>query len=673
MNNSVFKNADWICPCDLSKLSPVDVLSKQKNGENIDLVQDFLNKHFLFRSHFVFNKNGESVRLRITADDYYKLRINGNVIGQGPAQGYHFNYYWNEYDIEKYLKNGDNEILVEVYYHGLPCRAYNSGDNRIGMVAEIYQGNECILFTDENWESAEYSAYQNNRVIGANVYFLEKFDNNATVKWDKCYAIKTDYHFSSEPFPTVCRYRKKPIREEVLDDGSIFYDFGEEITAMLEITADAYSGDSIRILCGEETVGTDVRYKLRCNCEYDEEFILSDGHNHHEQYDYKGFRYVKLIKNGNVSNISLNAIVRHYDFDDDFCVLETDNELLKSIFELCKRSVKYGSQEVYVDCPTREKGQYSGDLLVTGGAHMILSGDTLLFKKALDNIIQSNYYSDTLLAVAPGSHFQEIADYSLIFPLLALEYFKKSGDREYLLENFKVSNGIINAFRKYERHDGLICGVKDKWNLVDWPANLRDGYDFNLEPPGEEPHNVLNAFYIGCVLLTEKIAGILNVPYEKRSIELVESFHKEFYDSENKIYTDCKGTAHAALHSNVLPVFFGFAREEAITCIFNIIKEKELSCGVYMSYYVLKALCKMGRYEEALSLILSKGEHSWLNMISEDATTCFEAWGKDQKHNTSLCHPWASSPIIILAEDILPNMPWVGKLKNCSNSNNLNV
>lgn len=94
----------------------------------------------------------------------------------------------------------------------------------------------------------------------------------------------------------------------------------------------------------------------------------------------------------------------------------------------------------------------------------------------------------------------------------------------------------------------------------------------------------------------------------------------------------------------------------------NLPKKKGLSCGVYMSYYVLKALCKMGRYEEVLSLILSEDERSWLNMISEGATTCFEAWGKEQKHNTSLCHPWAFSPIIVLAYDILPNIPWVGTI-----------
>ncbi|MCZ8517160.1 hypothetical protein O9H85_33380 [Paenibacillus filicis] len=39
-------------------------------------------------------------------------------------------------------------------------------------------------------------------------------------------------------------------------------------------------------------------------------------------------------------------------------------------------------------------------------------------------------------------------------------------------------------------------------------------------------------------------------------------------------------------------------------------------------------------------------------MVKEGATTCFEAWGKDQKWNTSLCHPWASSPIPILIEHI---------------------
>ena len=80
--------------------------------------------------------------------------------------------------------------------------------------------------------------------------------------------------------------------------------------------------------------------------------------------------------------------------------------------------------------------------------------------------------------------------------------------------------------------------------------------------------------------------------------------------------------------------------------------KKGLCCGVYLSYFDLKGLACINAYEEELRLILNDGEHSWINMLREGATTCFEAWGKEQKWNTSLCHPWASSPIIAVCEDL---------------------
>jgi hypothetical protein len=39
-------------------------------------------------------------------------------------------------------------------------------------------------------------------------------------------------------------------------------------------------------------------------------------------------------------------------------------------------------------------------------------------------------------------------------------------------------------------------------------------------------------------------------------------------------------------------------------------------------------------------------------MLKEGATTTFEAWGKAQKWNTSLFHPWATAPAIVFAKDI---------------------
>ena len=70
------------------------------------------------------------------------------------------------------------------------------------------------------------------------------------------------------------------------------------------------------------------------------------------------------------------------------------------------------------------------------------------------------------------------------------------------------------------------------------------------------------------------------------------------------------------------------------------------------SFFLLKALGKAGRYEGVYRLLVNEGEHGWVNMLREGADTCFEAWGKEQKWNTSLCHPWASAPISILIEEL---------------------
>ena len=69
-------------------------------------------------------------------------------------------------------------------------------------------------------------------------------------------------------------------------------------------------------------------------------------------------------------------------------------------------------------------------------------------------------------------------------------------------------------------------------------------------------------------------------------------------------------------------------------------------------YFVLKALADAGRYESVYRLLVNEGEHGWVNMLREGASACFEAWGKEQKWNTSLCHPWATAPVSILIEEL---------------------
>jgi hypothetical protein len=97
--------------------------------------------------------------------------------------------------------------------------------------------------------------------------------------------------------------------------------------------------------------------------------------------------------------------------------------------------------------------------------------------------------------------------------------------------------------------------------------------------------------------------------------------------------------------------------KEATGKVVELIRQKKLNCGVYNAYFLLKGLARIGEYQLVYELLTGADEHSWANMIREGATTCFEAWGKEQKWNTSLCHPWASAPIAVLIEDIIGLKP----------------
>ena len=103
------------------------------------------------------------------------------------------------------------------------------------------------------------------------------------------------------------------------------------------------------------------------------------------------------------------------------------------------------------------------------------------------------------MAVASSSLMQEIADYSLLTPAVVTWVYSLEGDKEFVRTLEPYMTGIYEYFLDYTDERGLLDGVTEKWNLVDWPDNLRDGYDFPMTRPriGKGAHNVLNAFWCG--------------------------------------------------------------------------------------------------------------------------------------------------------------------------------
>lgn len=662
-------NGKWITTREFSHLSPIDVYHKQYDVKEIEKTpKNLMNNHCLFRKVFVALEDGRYT-MNITADDYYKLYINGTFVCQGPASSRYDKYYYNTVDITPYLISGENVIAVHVYYQGYINRVWNSGDNRQGLIADVIKDGKFLFGTDSSWLYNYANEYTDGGTTGYDTQYLENIDFNlAEPDWNKlgfddrryipAVVHTDDDHVFFECVSTVNVYTISPKEVRKLGAGHWFVDMGKEYTGQIHFIAKGVKGQKVIIRCGEETVeGKDyqVRYDMRCNCIYEEVCTLSGGEDEFLFYDYKTFRYVEIITDSDcIDSNTIDMIVRHHMFDRNGYYVSSNNKLIEDVWEICAHSLAIGVQEAYLDCPSREKGQYLGDFVVSGLAHMYLTGDWQMYRKALVDFAISCSVCEGMMAVAPGSFMQEIADYSLIYPLAVANYFKYTNDEATVRELMPVMDGILNHFEQFRRDDGLLEGVSDKWNLVDWPKNLRDGYDFELtEPPKAEGcHNVINAQYYCAVRTVEQLKAELGENYETRSTSLAEAFVKEFYKPEIGLFTDTAESMHTSLHSNVLPAYLCIAPEEAKENIKHLIMQKGLCCGVWFSYFVLKALAKLGAFEEEYELITNRSEHSWYNMLAEGATTCYEAWGKEQKVNTSLCHPWASSPIIAIIEDI---------------------
>lgn len=657
--------AKFICHKDFSFVKPINVFHEEHEKLPLPTTDDkYKNRHILFRKKFDL-KDFRSAAIKITADDYFKLYINGKFVMQGPPPSYPHAYAYMQKDVSEYLLKGENVIAVHTYYQGLINRVWVSGDLRESLWCELYVDENLTLVSDENWKCADHTAYSSCGVFGYDTAYAERYDSRAKeVGFEKSeYNDETwknasvyenaDYNLVKSAIKPLAAYCVNPVTIKN-HDGVIFADFGREYAGQLYLKVHGNRGDEIILRYGEELNDDNtVRYNLRCNCKYEEKWVLSGADDELDQFDYKAFRYAEIRLPKGTSVNAVKMIVRHYPFDKKISY-KTKNENLKKVLKLCEDTVHYGVQEVFVDCPTREKGQYLGDAFISGRAQTILDGDSALLKKTIDDFCNTAFISKGLMAVSTSSFMQEIADYSLLFAELVLWTYQFDKDLNFLKKTYPFVKGVYEYFCRYENTDGLLESVTEKWNLVDWPDNLRDGYDFPLTNPiGRGIHNVINAFWTGFLKAYDEILKILGYSPTNKPIKTEESFIKAFFNEKTGLFCDSPAKKHSAIHSNVLPLYFG-VKENDRSFVKNAVKfieEKRLtSMGVYTSYFALAALKKNGEEEKAVTLATDK--NAWLNMIAEGGTATFEAWGKEQKWNTSLFHPWAVAPIIVFSEMI---------------------
>jgi hypothetical protein len=161
--------AMWIQDPRFDGLNPINIFHRASSrGKMLPALRavhppELRNVHLLARRSFRLDRPVRSAVLNITADDYYKLYVNGHFVGQGPAPSYHFRYFYNTWDLTGLLREGENVIAAHVYYQGLMNTAWVSGDLRMGLIAELrislVGGGEEVIGTDLTWKATVSRAW----------------------------------------------------------------------------------------------------------------------------------------------------------------------------------------------------------------------------------------------------------------------------------------------------------------------------------------------------------------------------------------------------------------------------------------------------------------------------------------------------------------------------------
>jgi alpha-L-rhamnosidase len=700
--------AEWMQDPVFEGVAPRELISPNRCEENNG---ELRNLHTLFRRETVLPTGAiRQARLYITADDGYKLYLNGAFIGLGPAPAYPFDYPYNAWDVTDQLAGGERPsrgrglerdetecvgmrvcgseggeafdshtptlahphtlqvtgrplcIAVHAFYHGLHCLTVPSGDNLQGVLLQLeieYEdGTTARVTSDRHWRCTRTDAYEARQLYGYQTSFSEHIDlRKLPVGWMQPGFDDSDWQCpATGPVPQV--YTLKP-----------------QETPPVSVTRRA----PVRIVRkGEGLDGPEsVRYKMRCNCTYQEFCTLSGRADELLTFfDYKGFRYVELLNwPEELTEERIWVWERHYPFPAEASRFTCTNPLLADIWQLCRNGVRVGTLDNYLDCPTREKGGFMGDGFVTGISHLILTGDPRILRKFLRDVANTSRYCPGLFSTAPNYISGEIAEYSLLWPVLLDYYYQWTCDREFVREMLPVLAGLLTYYAAYENRDGLLQDIfsqitKSHTVMVDWPKNLRDDYD-DPHLPGspaasDAPTGVVNTmvqgFYSCALQAAQRLAGVVGEQsLQDLTAGKVDRHRDAVLDQLRSpatgLFIDRNGSAHSALHANVTPLMAGMLDGDDRSAVIDLIREKRLSCGVYFSFFVLKSLFEAGEAELAYDLITSRDLHSWHSMLEAGATTCMEAWAPDLKWNTSWCHPWSSAPIAMITHELMGLRP----------------
>ncbi len=342
--------------------------------------------------------------------------------------------------------------------------------------------------------------------------------------------------------------------------------------------------------------------------------------------------------------------------------------LLERIWWVGAATHRACAEDALIDNPTRERGQWAGDVVSVGmDIAAAAFGDLRLCRRGLVQCAQCARADGLVAGMCPGQDVF-LSTYAAQWVSACVHYWELTGDRTLLADLFPAAQKNIAAFEAQRTPEGLRDALG--WGFVDW------GYVRN---PGPSDMAV-NLHYLAalrdmvrwCAALGETKRG---EEYERLAATVAETIGTYFAET---LADDGGGWLPVGFHRAALGLRLGFFKGTEERACIGFLKAHILRCfpndqtaprlsdpaadnprlvTPYFAHFVFGPLFERGEAD----FVLAQYRACWGWALGDDRTTWLEVFDTRWSH----CHQWAGCPTWQLSRYVLGLEPRCDRGERC--------
>jgi len=650
-----------------------------------------------FRKSFDIASIPSTFIVHVSADNRYKLFINGELIGLGPSRGDRFNWNFETIDLAPYLIQGKNTIAAVVWNYAEDRPPAQVSLDRTEFILQGNTKNEEIVNTNNSWVCTKNNAYERWRVpvysytVGPGELFRsesylwgwEEIDfndsawKNARETQNGCMKSTVDHggrllvpspipssELKKERFASVRLNSGADVPQDFLsnENKSVIIPADTKVRLILDqqhlttgyLTMLFEKGKDAEIRLGySEAYFSDMPTRRKDNRNeidgktfegYEDKIIADGGRNRtFTSLWWRTWRYVEM----NIETKSEPLVLKDiygtfcaYPFTNETAFSAPGNEYLEKMLEIGWRTARLCANETYMDCPYYEQLQYFGDTRIQAMITLYNTHDVKLVKNALEQGRQSLLADGLTQSRYPTSHLQIIPPFSLWWINMGYDYWMYRGDEDYVKTLLPAYRNVLAWYEQQLKPNKSLDHVP-YWFFTDWSAGLPWGEPVRDRDGNSSIQDLTFILALDAASRMEEAFGIPGMAehYKNISESMKKTMREKYWDESRGLFADTFDHRSYSQHTNSLAILAGLVKdEEAKNVMRNLLTQKDLiQCTIYFRYYLHQALNKSGLGNELLDNL-----QIWKDQMALGLTT----WAESPEPSRSDCHAWGSSPNI---------------------------